>query len=171
MLTTVGVGKGESIDNLTGRLTACFDIGDNDAKRIARTETHGAAEDVSHTSATAISNAGFTVLKSWLATADTRTRDSHIQAEVDNEDVPINEPFSVGDTTVMFPGDPDCDDPGEVINCFPGSTHVEFTSVRSAMRRWYQVPLFHLVLLSGNELTGTPNHPILTRSGWRALKD
>ena len=50
--------------------------------------------------------------KVWIATPDDRTRESHL--EIDGEEVGINQEFSNG---CMFPGDPDCDDPGEVLNC------------------------------------------------------
>ena len=50
--------------------------------------------------------------KVWIATPDDRTRESHL--EIDGEEVGINQEFSNG---CMFPGDPDCDDPGEVWNC------------------------------------------------------
>ena len=47
----------------------------------------------------------------WIATADSRTRESHV--ELDGEVVGINEPFSNG---LDYPGDP-AGDAAETINC------------------------------------------------------
>lgn len=57
--------------------------------------------------------------KEWLATADDRTRDTHMQAWSDygeGKGIPIDQPFIVGGEHMMFPGDPDAD-PSESINC------------------------------------------------------
>jgi SPP1 gp7 family putative phage head morphogenesis protein len=124
---TVGVGKGEGIDTLARRLDFVFNIGDNIAERIARTETHGAAESTKHESANAIANAGYELTHTWVATDDERTRDSHSTA--DGQTVPLNEPFQIGDVELTHPGDPD-GDPGEVINCRCSETY-EMAETRS----------------------------------------
>jgi uncharacterized protein with gpF-like domain len=49
--------------------------------------------------------------KVWVATADDRTRESH--AELDGEEVLVDEPFSNG---LMCPADP-TGEPEEVYNC------------------------------------------------------
>lgn len=57
--------------------------------------------------------------KEWLATADNRTRDTHIQAWVDygeGNGIPIDQPFLVGGSELMYPGDP-AGPPEETINC------------------------------------------------------
>lgn len=111
---TVGIAKGEGIDKLTTRLTDTFDIADRTAATIARTETHGASESTAHTSAQAINAAGFEVTKEWMATGDDRTRQDHQDA--DEQVVGIDEPFTVGEDELMFPGDPD-GDADQVVNC------------------------------------------------------
>lgn len=52
--------------------------------------------------------------KTWLATSDERTRETH--AEADGQTVPLEQPFSVGSSELMYPGDPDGPD-DECINC------------------------------------------------------
>jgi len=56
--------------------------------------------------------------KSWIATADARTRESHLRAHLRYKDnpIPIDEPFRVGGADLMYPGDPN-GPPGETINC------------------------------------------------------
>lgn len=60
--------------------------------------------------------------------------------------------------------------PGELINCFPGSTRVQFANeVEKAYRRWYRGDLTTLITDTGKTLQGTPNHPVLTPRGWVAI--
>lgn len=52
-------------------------------------------------------------------------------------------------------------------NCFPGETLVTApTGVQAADSRWYEGDLVVIKTASGNELSVTPNHPILTPQGW-----
>lgn len=52
--------------------------------------------------------------KTWLATDDERTRETH--AEADGQTVPIDQPFTVGGEQADYPGDPDLSDE-ESFNC------------------------------------------------------
>jgi len=54
--------------------------------------------------------------KSWLSTRDERTRGDHSQAEDDNQDIPIDDPFIVGSEKMDYPGDPSADI-SEIANC------------------------------------------------------
>jgi hypothetical protein len=54
-------------------------------------------------------------------------------------------------------------------NCFPGFVEVSSPSgVRAADSRWYEGDVVIIKTASGNELTVTPNHPVLTPHGWVA---
>ena len=80
------------------------------SERIARTESTGAynagAED-------AYRHEGAGV-HTWIATADDRTRDEHLDAH--GQCRPLNEPFNVGGVQLQYPGDPA--GPAElIINC------------------------------------------------------
>ena len=112
----VGIGKGEGTEVLRRRIAEVFRIGDNTARRIVRTETHGAAEATTHASADVIANSGYVVTKTWVATmnGDGRTRPEHEDA--DGQTVDQSEPFNVGGEDLMFPGDPD-GSAENVINC------------------------------------------------------
>lgn len=55
------------------------------------------------------------VVRTWMATDDNRTRDSHI--DMDGQEVGVDEPFVTPDgDELMYPGDPD-GPPEEIINC------------------------------------------------------
>lgn len=52
-------------------------------------------------------------------------------------------------------------------NCFPGSVLVEApTGVHASDARWYEGDVIVIQTASGDELTVTPNHPVLTSEGW-----
>lgn len=52
-------------------------------------------------------------------------------------------------------------------NCFPGSVLVEApTGVDASDARWYEGDIIVIQTASGDELTVTPNHPVLTSEGW-----
>lgn len=80
------------------------------ADRIARTETT-AAYNAGALDAGRVERAG---VKVWLATADDRTRPSHLEAS--NGCSALDDPFIVGDVSMMMPGDPSAP-PEETVNC------------------------------------------------------
>ena len=57
---------------------------------------------------------GTRLVKTWLATADARTREDHEDA--DGQQVGLDEPFIVGGEELAYPGDPDGSDE-QTINC------------------------------------------------------
>ncbi len=107
-----GVGKGESIDKLTRRITTTFAMGYRNAERIAVTETHGAAEATSWDSAQALADAGFDLDKEWVSHLDRRTRPSHRRA--DGQKKQLNDAFIVGGAQMSRPGHGPA---SEVIRC------------------------------------------------------
>lgn len=56
------------------------------------------------------------------------------------------------------------------IFCFTGDTTVVSPPVEKSYRRLYSGEVVAIETASGNRLTGTPNHPILTDKGWLPLK-
>lgn len=53
--------------------------------------------------------------------------------------------------------------------CLAGDSLITSANVAAAYRRWYEGPWVEVVTQSGNQLSGTPNHPVLTRRGWVGL--
>jgi uncharacterized protein with gpF-like domain len=81
------------------------------ADAIARTETHGAANYGSNEAA---KETGLPLRREWLAAQDERTRETH--AEADGQIVGMEDAFTVGNSSLMYPGDPSAP-PEEVVNC------------------------------------------------------
>lgn len=86
------------------------------ARRIARTEAHGAVNGGALDAARAQVRAGGEPLfKRWLATGDRRVRPSH--AVADGQIVPLDQKFRVGGYLLDHPADSSEVAPHEVINC------------------------------------------------------
>lgn len=84
------------------------------AARLVRTEATAAANFATMQSATTIFP-GAQMMKEWIASFDDRTRSTHAEAGA-SDPVPYNDPFMVGGSFMMFPGDPS-GPAAEVVNC------------------------------------------------------
>lgn len=57
--------------------------------------------------------------------------------------------------------------PGELINCLPENSPIEFADgVEIAYRHWFAGDLTTLITEDGKAFRSTPNHPVLTTRGW-----
>jgi HK97 family phage portal protein len=109
-----GVTAGDGYSALAARVRQVFDEASQvRAERIARTEVQSAVNSAQDTYASNLP-AGVVGQREWLATPDERTRPDHAKAE--GQKRAVGQPFQVGDSELMFPGDPS-GPPGEVINC------------------------------------------------------
>ncbi len=138
------------------------------ARRIARTESHGAVQAGQLAAALqAQEETGETWYKRWLSTEDVRTRASHRVA--DGQMVPLTGQFRVGGFLLRHPGDPLVIAPHETINCFVSETPITAPGLQASIRAPYVGPLVTITMKSGGVLSGSPNHPILTERGWVRL--
>lgn len=106
-----GVLQGESIPQVAKRLQAVTGMDERAAIRNARTAMTCAQNAGRMDAANRMAEKGVKVKKGWLATLDSRTRDSHIMC--DGEIVELDKPFSNG---LMYPADAG-GKPEEVYNC------------------------------------------------------
>lgn len=100
---TTSILKGESIPNIAKRLKSVAEKYLGDTIRIARTETTRVENSAKQSVGDEGKRLGFNMWKRWVATADDRTRDEHLNA--DGQEVPNDEPFEVGGEQMMYPGD------------------------------------------------------------------
>lgn len=97
-----GEAAGEGIAAISTRIRQVFEQASRlRSTTIARTELLSASNEGSLDGAR---QSGVAERKVWLATDDTRTRDTH--AVSDGQTVPVEQPFDIGGTPLMFPGDP-----------------------------------------------------------------
>lgn len=112
---TQGIIQGESIDKIAKRIAR--DTASKDMKamrRYARTAV-GSAQNMGRLEMLQRASAmGIHVQKQWIATLDSRTRDSH--RKLDGETVEINQMFHGEISKLRCPHDPNAD-PAEVYNC------------------------------------------------------
>lgn len=98
-----GFTAGEGIEPLTRRLRGVADMSQRRARTIARTEVVSSSNAGADVGIRTLPVALQPQTKRWLSAADSRTRPSH--AEANGQVVPFNEPFSVGGTAMMYPGE------------------------------------------------------------------
>lgn len=167
-----GALAGESIAKIRDRVRESFDVSgtpywQNRPTVVARTETSSAMNAGRQGAFTEVAfDLGEPFEKMWLATmagkAATRTRPTH--READGQRVPLDQPFIVGGFPGMFPGAPELP-AEEAIQCVPAETLVSYPGLRAATCRWYEGDMVKISFASGDELSITPNHPILRADG------
>lgn len=117
---TDGVNAGEGVRDIAARIERILDATaserwPNRAKVIAVTEVNRAANAGALAAGfQAQQDEGRPMLKRWINSHDRRVRDVH--RPVDGQTVPLSQPFHVGGSLLMFPGDP-VGLPHDVINC------------------------------------------------------
>lgn len=108
---TIGVSAGESVPEIATRVQNVIGVSSGRANVIARTEVHAAHEAGAYQQVRAL---GLSGTKTWLATDDSRTRETHRLAN--GQTVSLDASFTVGDDELRFPGDP-LGTPSETIMC------------------------------------------------------
>lgn len=79
--------------------------------------------------------------------------------------------FSLNDLPVIDPKTGTRGIPGQLVNCHPGDTLIDNPyGINKLYRRIYSGELLSFVSNDGVILESTPNHPILTDSGWKPAK-
>lgn len=106
-----GILGGETIPKIASRMVDVVGMDKNVAIRNARTAVTSAENGGRMDTYDAAAKMGITIQKEWMATHDTRTRESH--GRIDGERVDNDAVFSNG---CRFPGDP-YGAPEEVYNC------------------------------------------------------
>jgi len=164
-----GIIQGESINEIAARIgRTTGERTESAMKRNALTAYTGAQNAGRIEGMKQAQQMGIDVKKRWIATMDSRTRDAH--RDLDGQVQDVDKPFksSLGD--IMYPGDPKAK-PGNVYNCFVGETNVATDSdIIRSYKHDYSGELITVKTASGVQFTCTPNHPILTPSGWVAAK-
>lgn len=111
---TQGILQGDSIGNISKRLQQVTNMTDKAAVRNARTMTTSAENGGRQAVYEEAEAMGIELEKTWVATLDDRTRDSHV--ELDGQTIPVDQKFKNADGELMFPADPD-GTPENVYNC------------------------------------------------------
>lgn len=128
---TSGYANGDSVDRVSRAIVAATDkISKVRADMLARTDLNALSNGGSLLAAT-ISGAAET--KTWLATEDERTRETH--AEADGQTVGINDTFTIGGESAQYPGDPQLSD-AESCNCRCSTVYGQPLTASAALKRF-----------------------------------
>jgi hypothetical protein len=119
-LIAAGEAEGLGVAAIASNLvTASGAISRARAIVISRTETHNAATFASQEAARSLEQ---DLIKVWLAHSGPRTRDTHAAAH--EQQRPLDEPYDVGDSQLMRPGDDSLGAPAEeIIQCRCGEDY------------------------------------------------
>ena len=132
---TQGIIQGEGIDQITDRLVnGLITTNESKMETFARTAMTGAQNAGRQKQMEDAEEEGIKVKKRWVATLDSRTRDTH--QELDGQEVPVDEPFEVDGMEIMYPGDPNAE-PELTYNCRCGMIEVYEGIDRKSTRRAY----------------------------------
>ena len=107
-----GHRDGLAVRDVSAQLLDAGAASQRQANAVARTTMIGTSNAASHHGASQFAREGDT--KTWLASFDSRTRETH--ADANGQRVPFAEPFIVGGHPAVHPGDPRLP-PGELVNC------------------------------------------------------
>ena len=123
-------------------------VGGYDLRRITRDQTSKAIGQLTRARHQQIGITEYT----WQTSRDGRVRDSHAILE---------------GTRQTYDNPPSVGNPGQDIQCFPGSVRVLPLGLKGSVAYRYVGKLIEITLAEGVEIATTPNHPILTESGWK----
>lgn len=167
---------GKSIPKMAARMASELANGDLKASvRNCRTMATNAQNGGRYGAYRRVSRNGYELTIEWAATLDMRTRHEHRMMHGQRRE--LDEPFEVdvgGETVkILYPAQTkygQSDIPQEMIwNCFVGDTNVATDSeIQKSYKHKYSGELITINTASGINFTCTPNHPILTPSGWVA---
>lgn len=151
------VREGRDLGYLSDMIEDRHDVTRRRAEFIAEDQTNKATEALSRVR---LNEVGIKKVEWIHVTRSNAARQSHI--DMDGKIFNLNEglyDYSVG--RKVFPG--------ELPNCFPPSLKITATPFcEKLFRRRYKGKLTSLITDDGTILYATPNHPILTASGWKA---
>ena len=161
-----GMQAGEGINKLQIRVADAFEQADKvRARLIARTEVCNSAN---FANVTAFKISGVVARKEWLTTRDGRARDTH--AALDGAKIPVDADFvTIDGDSGQHPGG--FSKAANVCNCFPGETSVSSPfAIGKVYQRRYHGRLVRMLIDGIDAISATPNHPVLTGSGWKAAE-
>ena len=157
-----GVSMGRNLKYIREELDKRYDITTKRANLIARDQLDKATQAIQRTRDKEI---GITE-GIWVHMPGQKTsRETHIamngkQFKLEGDDKGLFDPDPRVARKVL---------PGELVACYPeGSKLYGLPFTEKLYRRWYTGKLSQIVTDNGTVFSVTPNHPILTDSGWKA---
>lgn len=145
------IEEGWSNDKLAGVIEENYGFSAERAETIARTETAFAD---SAGNMTAYQESGLVSGKEWILGSE-HDLDDDCNENAEAGVIPLDEDFPSGDQAA--PAHP---------NCLLPDSMVSAGGITASYKRWFEGEIVILRLSGMDELSITPNHPVLTRQGW-----
>lgn len=146
-----GIIEGKSVDQMVRDIMCIADqVNKRDARTIVRTAFNLAGSEARR----AVNEANSDVLigEKWISTLDGRTSDVCMGLD--------GKTFAVGEGRY----------PPAHMNCLPWDTNISTCSaISNIYKRPYKGVMVNIRTKSGRSISATPNHPILTSFGWKAI--
>ena len=163
---TSGLLQGKSYTRMMRDVRAAMGNNAYEAIRIARTEGQRAVTEGTMANYEQAEKNGVQGREIWDATLDGVTRPSH--RTLDGKPRPPSGVWTVlfKDRLIDTAGPLLSGEPGFDIQCIPGDSFVTAPGIQKIYRREYSGPVVVVRTKAGNNLTITPNHPVLTDKGW-----
>lgn len=139
------------------------------SRTIARTESHRAVMESQYNIIDGMDLPEY--VNEWASGSDGRVRRDH--RKVDGQLRKPGSTFDVGGDSLKYPGDRS-GSPDQTINCLLPNTIISGVNPKFLFRNNYVGEVFEIKLFKGQVLTVTPNHPIMTESGFcpaKAIKE
>jgi hypothetical protein len=150
--------SGRDLSTMVDDIRALHPVSQRRAALIARDQSNKANAVVNRTRCLEL---GITEAKWMHSSAGKKPRASHVKAH-----------GTVFDIARGCKIDGDYIQPGELINCLPDYSPIEFfPDCRKFFKRSFTGELTRLVTGMGSTIEATGNHPVLTQRGWIAIKD
>ena len=150
--------SGARLDKLSGMIQAQYGVARRKAKFLASQETSLLTAKFRMERAKNVGSTRYV----WMTRHDSRVRPGH--------QILNGRQFFWDDPPLVDQASNRHANPGEDFNCFPADARINLLGgVKKAFRRWYSGMLTTIILPSGETLRATPNHPVLTLDGWKAI--
>lgn len=162
----VGVSLGQTNKQIADNIIGVGDKGPQPiakARRDAMAITRTAVQTVANDARMSFYGANPDYIKAlqWVSTLDSRTSDICIARSGKTWSFPSMEPIG---HSIPWNGGPPAH-----WSCFPADTLISSGgAISNASKRWFDGDLIVIRTAAGNEVSCTPNHPILTNRGWLA---
>jgi SPP1 gp7 family putative phage head morphogenesis protein len=132
-------------------------VSESRARLIARTEISRATTILTQSRAESVGSTHYI----WRTSMDGIVRDSH--KDMEGQVVAWNDPPTLDGLTGHAGALPNC-------RCIPGEDFIDLRcGCQKLFRRKFEGSIVELILSDGTNVRATPNHPTLTRDGWRSI--
>lgn len=157
---TLTISSATDSGQMAAGMNSLFDLADVHASLVARSANFFA--NALGTQAALTVHPDQAMNKTWITMGDDRVRPDHM--DVDDQTMPVDQPFTVGGESLMYPGDPNGSD-AEVANCRCWLVFESASGQEVGQSESINASASSTDALTASDTDAVPSHPwMLTRS-------